>query len=79
LWYYINFSNEKFPEKNITKWVGEIYTLATKKVEENPDTYKPQIEELQKNLEDGDEKLVALWKETREVCLKDIKHVFDEL
>ena len=79
LWYYINFSNEKFPEKNITKWVWEIYTLATKKVEEDPDTYKPQVEELQKNLEDGDEKLVFLWKETREVCLQDIKHIFDEL
>ena len=79
LWYYINFSNEKFPEKNITKWVWEIYTLATKKVEEDPDTYKPQVEELQKNLEDGDEKLVSLWKETREVCLQDIKHIFDEL
>ena len=77
--YYTNFSNEKFPEKNITKWVWEIYTLATKKVDENPDTYKPQIEALQKNLEDGDEELVSLRKKTREICLEDIKHIFDEL
>ena len=79
LWYYTNFSNEKFPEHNFTKWVWEIYTLATRKIDEDPDTYKPQVEKLQKNLEDWDEKLVALWKETRTLCLEDMKHIFAEL
>ncbi len=79
LWYYTNFSNEKFPEHNFTKWVWEIYTLATRKIDEDPDTYKPQVEKLQKDLEDWDEKLVALWKETRTLCLEDMKHIFAEL
>jgi arginyl-tRNA synthetase len=79
LWYYTNFSNEKFPEHNFTKWVWEIYTLATRKIDEVPDTYKPQVEKLQKDLEDWDEKLVALWKETRTLCLEDMKHIFAEL
>jgi len=79
LWYYTNFSNEKFPEHNFTKWVWEIYTLATRKIDEDPDTYKPQVEKLQKDLEDWDEKLVALWKETRALCLEDMKHIFAEL
>jgi arginyl-tRNA synthetase len=30
-------------------------------------------------LEDGDEKLVALWKETRDLCLDDMKIIFAEL
>ncbi len=79
LWYYTNFSNEKFPEHNFTKWVWEIYTLATRKIDEDPDTYKPQVEKLQKDLEDWDKKLVALWKETRTLCLEDMKHIFAEL
>jgi arginyl-tRNA synthetase len=34
---------------------------------------------LQKKLEDGDPALQALWKETRELCLTDMKHIFEEL
>jgi hypothetical protein len=29
-----------------------LYTEATRKVDENPDVYKPEIADLQKNLED---------------------------
>ncbi len=29
-----------------------MYTLATRKVDENPELYKPQVEQLQKELED---------------------------
>lgn len=52
IWYYANFDNQPFPEQNFTKWVGQIYTLATRKVDEDPELYKPQIESLQKSLED---------------------------
>ena len=79
LWYYTNFSNEAFPKTYFTKWIGKIYTLATQKIDEDPDTYKPQVEKLQKDLEDWDEKLVALWKETRDLCLEDMKIIFSEL
>ena len=79
IWYYKNFDQQPFPEQNFTKWVGQIYTLATRKVDENPDLYKPQIEGLQKALEDWDSELVALWKETRALCLQDMKHIFAEL
>ena len=52
IWYYKNFDQQPFPEQNFTKWVGQIYTLATRKVDENPDLYKPQVEALQKAHED---------------------------
>jgi arginyl-tRNA synthetase len=81
IWYYLNFYAEKgdFPQENFTKWVGELYTQATKKVDENPEEYKAQIGELQKKLEDGDSELQKLWMETRELCLKDMKAIFAEL
>lgn len=79
--YYINFYSEKgnFPTKNFTKRVWELYTLATRKVDEKPEEYKKQIEELQKKLEDGDRELQKIRKETRELCLNDMKHIFEEL
>lgn len=79
LWYYKNYLNSEFPKTNFTKWIWEVYTLATRKIDEDPEFYKPQVEKLQKDLEDWDEELVALWKETRELCLQDIKHIFAEL
>jgi arginyl-tRNA synthetase len=79
--YYINFHSDKdnFPTENFTKRIGELYTLATRKVDENPDLYKQQIQTLQKNLEDGDPELLKLRKETRELCLTDMKKIFAEL
>ena len=67
------------PKENFTKWVGILYTEATRKVDENPDVYKPEVETLQKNLEDGDPELVKIWKETRELCLQDMEKIFAEL
>lgn len=52
IWYYQNFAQQDFPKQNFTKWVGELYTLATRKIDENPELYKPQVEQLQKELED---------------------------
>ena len=79
LWYYTKFYQWEMPKENFTKWVGILYTEATRKVDENPDVYKPEIADLQKNLEDGDEELVKIWKETRELCLQDMKKIFAEL
>jgi hypothetical protein len=31
------------PKENFSKWVGTLYSDATKKVDENPDVYKPEI------------------------------------
>lgn len=80
IWYYQNFlENKNFPEENFSKRVGELYTLATKKVDENPDLYKQQIADLQKALEDWDQDLVDFWEKTRAMCLADMEKIFTEL
>ena len=79
IWYYTKFYQWEMPKENFSKWVGTLYSDATKKVDENPDVYKPEIWDLQKKLEDGDEELVKIWKETRELCLRDMKKIFAEL
>ena len=79
IWYYTKFYQWEMPKENFTKWVGVLYTEATRRVDENPDLYKPEIADLQKNLEDWDPELVRIWKETRELCLQDMKKIFAEL
>ena len=79
IWYYTKFYQWDMPKENFSKWVGTLYSDATKKVDENPDVYKPEIWDLQKKLEDWDDELVKIWKETRELCLQDMKKIFAEL
>jgi arginyl-tRNA synthetase len=79
IWYYLNFTDQTLPQQNFNKRVGEIYSQATQKVDENPDLYKPQIGELQKKLEDGDSTLQKIWKETRIRCLQALETTLAEL
>lgn len=60
LWYYNNFvedSKKEIPTTEVSKWFGNIYLAAGKKLEENKD-YKKDIDELQVKLM-SDEKLQA--------------------
>ena len=79
IWYFINFTDQKFPAEDFWVWAGKLYSLATAKVDENPDEYKAQIQKLQKDLEDWDPKLVEIWLESREKCLQDFREIFAEL
>ena len=79
IWYFINFTDQKYPDTDFGIWAGKLYSLATAKVDENPDEYKAQIQKLQKALEDWDPKLVEIWQESRELCLRDFRGIFAEL
>ena len=79
IWYYVKFYKWEMPKENFSKWVWTLYSDATRKVDENPDVYKVEVWDLQKKLEDGDEELNKIWKETRELCLQDMKKIFAEL
>ena len=79
IWYFTKFYHWELPKGNFSKRVWILYSDATKKVDENPDEYKAEIWELQKKLEDWDEELNKIWRETRELCLQDMKKIFAEL
>ena len=79
VWYYTKFYEWDLPKENFTKRAGQLYTTATKKVDENPDIFKEEIHEIHKRLEEEDTKLTAIWKETRELCLTDMNKIFQEL
>ena len=80
--YYTKFSlpnGETIPQENFAKWMGEVYAKASQKVEENPEIYKEEIQQLQIDLENGNPELQQIWKETRELCISDLSQIFKEL
>ncbi|MBS1266683.1 MAG: Arginine--tRNA ligase [Candidatus Woesearchaeota archaeon] len=78
IWYYTKHYKGKIPKNNVTKWAGEIYTKATQISAENEE-YQKQINDIQKKLESQDKELTKIWKKTRELCIKDLWQIFEEL
>ena len=59
-------------------FLREVYVEATDKAEEDP-SFKQEIVDVFKNLEDQKGKEVAIWKETRKWSLEFLERVYDEL
>ncbi len=79
LWGYKEFQGEKeILKTDRTKRLGEIYTLATKQIEEHEED-KKEVDEVQQKLESGDDEWTKLWKETREWSMDEFRRIFKEL
>jgi arginyl-tRNA synthetase len=70
--------DEEFIEETRAKRLGEIYSEATRALEENPDL-KAEVDEVQRKLEGGDTDLLKLWKKTREWSLEEFREIYEEL
>jgi arginyl-tRNA synthetase len=79
LWNYINFhSGETPPPEGKTRWMGELYAEAIKKIDEKPE-FEDQVRALFKKWDDKDPEIVALWKKTREWSLEAFDEVYHTL
>jgi arginyl-tRNA synthetase len=78
LWNYMNFHMGERPEKDITRWMGNIYAEANRRMEENPDL-EAQVRELYARWDRRDPEVVALWEETRQWSLEGFKEMYDQL
>ena len=66
LWNYLEFhSGQNPPIRGKTRWMGELYSEAIKKIDDNPE-YEKQVRELFKLWEKKDPEIIALWKQTRQ-------------
>ena len=79
LWYYGRFYKGNIPSKNVSRWAGEIYVKAIKKLAENEKKYMIEVNELNKKLAMRDPKVVKLWKNIRDSCFADADRIADEL
>lgn len=71
-------AGEEFEKSERAQKLGQIYTEASRYVEDHPEA-KEEIAELQQKLEDGDKELRERWKETREWSLEEFHEIFKEL
>jgi arginyl-tRNA synthetase len=69
---------EKRPDKDVTRWMGDLYAEATQKLEEDPDGEK-EIIDLFSRWEARDPEVYGLWEETRQWSLDGFNEIYDIL
>ncbi|MBI1907854.1 arginine--tRNA ligase [Candidatus Uhrbacteria bacterium] len=69
---------DEIPKEDRARVLGEVYTEATRYVDEHPEA-KEEIAEVQRKLEADEEPWYSLWRETREWSLAAFRDVFGEL
>ncbi|MBU0614220.1 arginine--tRNA ligase [Patescibacteria group bacterium] len=79
LWCLDKFhSKDNPPKEGKGKWLGEIYTEATKYIEQHPEA-KEEVASIQRELESHEEPWQSLWKKTRAWSLDAFKDIFKQL
>jgi arginyl-tRNA synthetase len=69
---------EKRPDKDVTRWMGDLYAEATQKLEEDPDGEK-EIIDLFSRWEARDPDVYGLWEETRQWSLDGFNEIYEIL
>ncbi len=76
LWNYLKFHNgEEPPEEDKTRWMGQIYVEATKRLEEHPE-WEAEVRELFRRWDQGDPELRALWEKTRQWSIEGFEQIY---
>ena len=79
LWNYMNYHQGQVPPVDgKTRWMGDIYAEAIRRLEENPDL-EIQVRELFKRWDNRDPEVTSLWQETREWSLGAFAEVYKML
>jgi len=76
LWYITKYNPK--PIGNKGEWLGKMYVLANKKIDEN-EKYREESSEILKKLEKKEKEITALWKKTRQYSLDSFNEVYDWL
>lgn len=78
LWGYLKFHNGEQPAADITKWMGEVYAEATRRLEENPDL-EAEVRAVYARWDQRDPEVAALWERTREWSLEGFRQMYAAL
>jgi arginyl-tRNA synthetase len=76
LWNYQKFHLGEKPQKDITRWMGELYAEANKRLEDNPDL-ELEVRALYKRWDQREPEIVDLWKETRQWSLDGFDQMYE--
>jgi len=78
LWNYIKFHKGEKPSKDITRWMGDLYAEASKRLEENPEL-EQEVRSMYVRWDSREPEVVNTWRETREWSLEGFREMYDTL
>lgn len=78
LWNYMKFHNGEKPEKDITRWMGDLYAEASRRLDNNPDG-EAEVRALYGRWDKRDPEVVKLWEETRQWSLDGFTDMYNIL
>lgn len=78
LWCYLTYHAGERPTADITRWMGEIYADATRRLEANPELEK-DVRQVYARWDQRDPQIVALWDETRQWSLDGFAEMYRQL
>jgi arginyl-tRNA synthetase len=78
LWNYMNYHAGEKPAKNITRWMGDLYAEASRRLEENP-ALEAEVRAVYARWDRRDPEVVALWWETRQWSLEGFAELYKQL
>jgi arginyl-tRNA synthetase len=64
LWNYEKYHAGEKPERDFTRWMGDMYAEATRRLEENPEL-EAEVREVYTRWDRREPEIVALWEKTR--------------
>ena len=75
LWNYMKFHSGEKPGEDITKWMGELYAEANRRLEQDTEL-EAEVRALYTRWDQRDEEITRFWKETREWSLEGFRQVY---
>ena len=78
LWNYLKFHQGEQPPAETTRWMGELYAEATRRLEENPQ-WESEVRQLYARWDRQDPEIVELWRRTRAWSVEGFQHLYDIL
>jgi arginyl-tRNA synthetase len=75
LWNYQKYHQGETPDEDATRWMGEIYQEAARRLEEDPEL-EGEIRALYQRWDQQDPELVNLWRKTRQWSLDGFEELY---
>ena len=78
LWNYMKYHRDEKPAIDTTRWMGDIYAEANRRLEQNP-ALEAEVRALYSRWDQRDPEVVSLWEETRQWSLDGFKTIYQDL
>ena len=78
LWNYLKYHKGERPEADVTRWMGDLYAEATRRLDENP-ALETEVRAVYARWDQDDPEVVSLWKETRQWSLDGFDALYADL